>query len=151
MTSNGINGTWNTTGIVASAGYGDKYFYNTVYLTGPLSNTANPNSAAFANGNGDHTAVSSNIDVRNNVFNLSGIGGTGSGNVWAVYTKSTNIGTTIMLQNNNDLRSAVTGGTNNVGFYNGTSYVTLANWQAATGLDANSISVDPLLNSNTLL
>ncbi len=39
--------------------------------------------------------------------------------------------------------------TGSVGYYNGSAYTTLANWQASTGQDANSISINPNYTSTT--
>jgi len=47
-----------------------------------------------------------------------------------------------LTSNRNDLYASGTGGF--VGLYNTVDQTTLANWQAATGQDANSISSDPL-------
>ena len=49
-----------------------------------------------------------------------------------------------IISNNNDLY--VTGNNSYTGF-NGTNRVTLADWQTATGLDANSVAFDPIYAS----
>ena len=138
---------WNLTGMFAGQGYGDKYYFNSIHLTGQLNNSSAGLSAAFANGDGNITTFGTNLDVRNNIFNLAGTS-TG-GNVWAYYSKATNLtGTT---QNYNVLRSAGTGATNNTAQLNAVNYTTLAAWQGASGVDANSIESDPLFNSGTNL
>ena len=48
INSTGTSSVWNLTGILASAGYGDRYYNNSVHLTGQLSNTASGLAAAFA-------------------------------------------------------------------------------------------------------
>ncbi|MBL7728798.1 MAG: hypothetical protein JNM68_13970, partial [Dinghuibacter sp.] len=68
ITSTGTSAVWNLTGILASAGYGDRFYHNSVHLTGQLSNTTSGLAAAFANGDGNITTVCTNIDVRNNIF-----------------------------------------------------------------------------------
>lgn len=139
INSTGTSSVWNLTGILASAGYGDRYYNNSVHLTGQLSNTASGLAAAFANGDGNVTSVCTNIDVRNNIFNLEGT--TTGGNVWAYYSAATTLaGSTL---NYNNLRCAGTGATNNIGRFNAVNYTTLLAWQTATGQEANSISVTP--------
>ncbi|MCB0518465.1 MAG: hypothetical protein KDD27_05985, partial [Saprospiraceae bacterium] len=143
ITSTGISGVWNMTGILASAGYGDKYYYNSVHLSGQLNNSSSGLSAAFANGDGNIGSACTNIDVRNNIFNVTG--SSLGGNVWAYYTTATTLaGSTLDY---NLLRCAGTGATNNTGRFNGTNYTTLAAWQAATSMDANSLDIEPIFVS----
>ena len=146
ITSNCTSAVWCATGMVASGGYGDKFYYNSVSLTGQLNNSTSGLVAAFANGDGTLSTVTSNIDVRNNIFSLTGSSGTG-GNVWAYYTAATALaGSTL---NYNDLYCAGTGATNNVGRFNGISYSTLGAWQTATSQEANSINRNPNFTSTT--
>jgi len=145
INSSSTSTTWNTTGILASAGYGDRYYHNTVNMSGQLSNSTSGLSAAFANGNPSVTAICNNIDVRNNIFNVSG--STSGGNVWAYYTQATNF--TGATENYNLLRAAATGTTNNTGRFNATNYATLALWQAATGISANDTDIAPVFTSAT--
>ncbi|MBL7915476.1 MAG: hypothetical protein JNL49_10570, partial [Bacteroidia bacterium] len=145
ITSTGISSVWNLTGILASAGYGDKFYHNTVHLTGQLNNSSSGLSAAFANGDGNVSTVCTNIDVRNNIFNVEG--SSLGGNVWAYYSAATTLaGSTL---NYNNLRCAGTGATNNVGRFNAVNYTSLAAWQTATGQEANSVSIAPVFTSNT--
>jgi hypothetical protein len=147
ITSTGTSGIWNTTGILASAGYGDKYYYNTVNMTGQVANSSAGRVAAFANGDENINTVCTNIDVRNNIFSLTGSSGTPGGNFWAYYTTATTLsGSTL---NHNDLHCNGTNATNNVGRFNATNYATLAAWQAATSQDANSVSIAPVFTSDT--
>ncbi|NOT52607.1 MAG: fibronectin type III domain-containing protein [Chitinophagaceae bacterium] len=149
ITSTGVSSVWNTTGILASAGYGDRFYYNSVHLTGQLANSSSGLAAAFANGDGNITSVCTNIDVRNNSFSLTGSSAVAGGNFWAYYSAATTVaGSTL---NYNDLYCNGTNATNNVGRFNATNHANLAAWQAATGQEANSISVDPLYNSITNL
>lgn len=149
INSTGTSGVWNVTGILASAGYGDKFYYNSVHLTGQVANSSSGFVAAFANGDGNVTSVGTNIDVRNNIFSLTGSSATAGGNFWAYYTAATTLTGSVL--NYNDLYCNGTGATNNVGRFNGTNYATLAAWQTATTQDANSIAVDPQYNSTTNL
>ncbi|MGB4937274.1 MAG: T9SS type A sorting domain-containing protein [Ferruginibacter sp.] len=149
INSTGISAVWNTTGILASAGYGDKFYYNSVHLSGQVANSASGLAAAFANGDGNITTVCTNIDVRNNSFSLTGSSATAGGNFWAYYTAATTLaGSTI---NYNDLYCNGTGAANNVGRFNSVNYATLAAWQGGTGQSANGISADPLYNSTSNL
>ena len=144
LTSTSTSTTWNTTGILANSGYGDRYYFNTVNLGGQLDN-ATGSVAAFANGNGTSIAYNSAIDVRDNIFSVTG--STASSNVYAYYSKAPNFNG--VTQNNNLLYANATGSVNYVGSFNALNYATLAAWQTASGVDANSISADPLINSNT--
>lgn len=60
-----------------------------------------------------------------------------------------NNGTTLAASNYNIFYN-LTGGSSAM-YYAGTGYATLAAWTAGTGLDANSITTNPLLNSNGTL
>ncbi|MFY7884646.1 MAG: beta strand repeat-containing protein, partial [Dolichospermum sp.] len=51
ITSTSTSTTWALTGIIASTGYNDHYYYNSVSLTGQLNNSSSGLSAAFALGN----------------------------------------------------------------------------------------------------
>lgn len=144
INSTGTSSVWNLTGILASAGYGDRILYNSVHLTGQLANSASGLAAAFANGDANITSVGSNIEVRNNSFSITGSSAVAGGNFWAYYTGATTLTGSVL--NNNDLYCNGTNVTNNVGRFNSANSTTLAAWQAATGQDANSIAVDPAYN-----
>ncbi|MBL8002702.1 MAG: hypothetical protein JNL05_12150, partial [Flavobacteriales bacterium] len=147
ITSTGTSAVWNSTGILAGAGYGDRFYHNSVSLTGQLANSTSGLVACFANGDGNITAAGTNIDVRNNIFSLTGTNGNAGGNWWAFYSRATSLaGSTV---NYNVLHCAGTGATNNVGFLNSTSYATLPTWQAASTQDANSVVTAPVFNSTT--
>jgi hypothetical protein len=149
INSTGTSSVWNMTGILASAGYGDKIYYNSVHLTGQLANSSSGLVAAFANGDGNITSVGTNIEVQNNSFSLTGSSAIAGGNFWAHYTAATTLTGSIL--NYNDLYCAGTNATNNVGRFNSVNSTTLAAWQTATGQEANSLAVDPLYNSTTNL
>ncbi|MFY7885339.1 MAG: BNR-repeat neuraminidase N-terminal domain-containing protein, partial [Dolichospermum sp.] len=149
ITSTGTSAVWNTTGILASAGYGDKIYFNSVSLTGQVANSSSGLVAAFANGDGNITSNGSNIEVINNIFSLTGSSGIAGGNFWAYYTSATTLaGSTL---NYNTLYCNGTNATNNVGRYNSSNSATLTAWQTSTSQEANSISSDPLFNSSTNL
>jgi hypothetical protein len=115
----GIYQTYNTAG--------STYYFNSIYLSGT---TASGSSSACYYSNG----VNSARTVENNIFYNARSGG---GVLhYAMYVSSK----TGLTSNYNDLYSA-----SDVGNVAGTSYITLANWQAAgaSGQDANSVSGDP--------
>ncbi|MFY7883596.1 MAG: hypothetical protein ACOVOV_01985, partial [Dolichospermum sp.] len=147
ITTSSTSTTWTLTGICASSGYGDAYYYNSISLSGQLNNSSAGLSAAFAIGDGNTTTACTNPIVMNNAFSITGT--SLGGNVWAYYTRLTTF--TGVTSNYNLMYAAATGGTSHVGFMNSTSYTSLANWQTAVSADANSISVLPLFNSSTIL
>ncbi|MBC7384306.1 MAG: T9SS type A sorting domain-containing protein [Bacteroidia bacterium] len=148
ITSTGTATDWNLTGILASQGYGDKFYYNSVNLAGQVNNSSSGLSASFANGNGSLTTPGTNVDIRNNIFSLTGT--SLGGPVYAYYSKATSFsGST---QNNNILYAAGTGAsTYTLGYFNSTAYTTLSAWQTATGVEANSLAVNPQYNNATVL
>ncbi|MBS4042388.1 MAG: hypothetical protein KGZ59_01050, partial [Chitinophagaceae bacterium] len=149
LTSSGNSGTWGMTGILASAGYGDKIYFNSVHLTGQLANATGGFVAAFANGDGTITTVGTNIDVRNNIFSVTGSNAGSSGNFWAFYTKATTLTGSTINYNNLYCNGTGTSLTNNVGYFNSISYPTLTGWRTATGQSANDLAVDPQFTSTT--
>ena len=150
INSTTASATWNTVGINLSGGYGDQIVYNTVYLSGQLSAAGGTaGSAAFANGNPSVTNVSTNIDMRNNIFSIvGGTGGTASTPLYAHYEQATTVaGSTL---NNNDLYvTAGATGLAAIGHLGTSDYATLALWRTATSQEANSVSVDPQFAQTT--
>jgi hypothetical protein len=85
------------------------------------------------------TSTPSSIELVNNIFaNL--------GNGAAIYINAT---TTLPMVTWGDYNDLFTNGSN-IG-YAGTNQSNLAAWQAATGLDSNSVSVNPMFLSNNFL
>jgi len=80
-----------------------------------------------------------NIDVQNNIF-MSQAGG------YAAYltTNAVNL-PYLSMMNYNNLYSPM----GSVGYLGNTAYTTLADWQTASGFDANSVSMDPVFTSAT--
>ncbi|MES2689783.1 MAG: hypothetical protein V4658_05230, partial [Bacteroidota bacterium] len=154
LSSTSTNFTFNTAGINLSDGYGDKVYYNTVSLTDQLSNGNGP-SAAFSNGYGaipgNSPTYGNNIDVRNNIFYVTGTAGTtGTKKLYAHFSKAPNTSGSIL--NNNFLYVNVPSPA--VGFTGGLNaidYATLAAWQGVTGMEANSSAANPLLNTSSIL
>ncbi|MCB2409409.1 proprotein convertase P-domain-containing protein [Hymenobacter lucidus] len=144
INSSATSSTWNTVGINNGGGYGDKYYYNTVYLSGQLSAASGTaGSAAFANGNPSVTTFAANIDVRNNIFSIIGAtAGTATTPLYAHYTQATTYaGSTL---DNNDLYVVPgTTGAARIGRLNAVDAADLAAWRTATTQEANSVSADP--------
>jgi parallel beta-helix repeat protein len=108
-------------GIRAYSGSNNEYYHNSVL-----------NSTHY----GIYHYAGTGTIIENNIFYQAG-----SGSIYAFY----NSGTTLpVISDYNDLYAPSA----NVGYYSG-AQATLADWQAATGLDANSISADPLFVSMT--
>ena len=141
LNSTATSASWNTSGINNNGGFGDQYYFNTVYLTGQLSN-GSAGSAAFSNGNGITSTAATNIDVRNNIFSIVGGTGLAATPLYAHYTTlTTYAGSTL---NNNDLFVTVgAAGLARIGRIGTTDATTLADWRTATGQEASSLSVDP--------
>jgi hypothetical protein len=148
LNSTATSSSWNTSGISNNGGYGDKYYFNTVHLTGTLSGSTG-GSACFANGNGLTSTNADAIDVSNNIFSMQG-SSTAAAPLYAHYTTRTSYsGSTL---NYNSLYATAGGSaTAHVGRFNATNYTTFANWQGAFSQEANSIGSNPNLNSSTNL
>lgn len=111
-------------GIRNYASTDNKILHNSVYLNSDYGST----------NYGSYFYNSSNCVVKNNIFYN---GGSGSTSKYAIYISGTL--TTYPIDGDyNDLYSP----NSSVGYYSGAK-TTLADWQTATLLDANSISVDP--------
>ncbi len=129
----GVADTDNGYGIVIALGGGYKIYHNTVSLS--TNQVAAGSITAAINVLVGVTTVGG-IDLRDNVFADTETIGTR----YAIYSGApANVFSNI---NYNDYFAQ------NVGFL-GSARATLANWQTATGQDANSLSVDPLLVSTT--
>ncbi|MDH7515085.1 MAG: BNR-repeat neuraminidase N-terminal domain-containing protein [Bacteroidota bacterium] len=116
-----------------------KIYYNSVYLAGTFTNYSTSAACCIYN-----TSVT-NVDMRNNVFrnSITGPSGTYSYAIWAPASNYL-----FSVINNNDYY--VSGANGVLGFY-GSDKTTLAAWQAASGQDNASVSVDPVFVSTTNL
>jgi hypothetical protein len=76
-----------------------------------------------------------------NIFWNARSNASGTGKNYAISLAGTAVNPAGLTSNFNDLFASGTGGF--VGLFNGLDQTTLANWQTATGQDANSISVNP--------
>ncbi len=127
-------------GIIAGGGTGSitQIYYNSVAMTGARGAATFP-SYGLAINSGNPI-----VDVKNNIFYNTQTS-TSTAKMYAIANASSSF--TNMTSNYNDLYVTGTNGfvgqTGGLGTA-GTDQATLANWQAATGGDANSISADPL-------
>jgi hypothetical protein len=110
--------------------------FNSVYIGGACTEYSS-NSNAFNNGNG-----ASVYNLKNNVFFNDRINIGGSGVHYAINMG----GASSFVANYNEY--FVNGASSYLGYYNGTDITTLAAWRTATGQDANSISVNPLISTS---
>lgn len=139
LTSTANSSYFNTIGLNTENGYGDKFYFNTVNLTGQMG-TSTGMSAAFANGNELNVAVASAVNVRNNIFIMAG-SSTGAAKLYATTFYTTGAVTSSTLNYNNLVASVTGAGTGYIGGTGTTStYSTLAAWKTATGQEANSQS-----------
>jgi hypothetical protein len=109
--------------------------FNSIYLAGAVSGASS--SASY------NRAIASVTSLRDNILVNARTGGTGFH-----YAIKTTTPLTSLTSNFNDIYN--TGGTGNIFGNDGTAdRANLAAWQAATSLDTNSISADPLFISAT--
>ncbi|TCJ16550.1 hypothetical protein EPD60_07340 [Flaviaesturariibacter flavus] len=148
LTSAGTSASWNTSGINNNGGYGDKYYFNTVYLSGQLSGSGGTaGSAAFSNGNGITSTSADAIEVVNNIFYVNATS-VAAAPLYAHYTTRANYTGSVI--NYNDLVSIATGpATAHIG-YIGANRTTLALWRTNTAQEANSVSIQPFFTNNAL-
>ncbi len=133
-------------GIFLGGGIGSttQVYFNSVSMTGTFTGGSSP---SYALAIGESNPI---IDVRNNIlFNTQA---TGTGISYAIGTASTTFSN---LTSNHNVLFVNTGTLFGLGktggLYStsGTSGTTLANWQATTGKDANSVAANPLFFSLT--
>src|SRR6185503_5386610 len=111
------------------------YYFNSVYISGS-GVVSSSNTFAF---NG--SALTSTRNYQDNIFWNARSNASGAGKNYAISIAGTAPNPAGLTTNFNDLFANGTGGF--VGLFNATDQTTLANWQAATGQDAISISADP--------
>lgn len=131
-------------GIKIDGGTGHQIYHNSVNLYG--TSTATNAAANFSAALLVSSSSATGMNIRNNVFSNSRVSFTGS-KAFAIYIAGTTLptGTTI---NYNDYYAS---GTQAVLGYLNADRPTLTDWQAITTQDANSVSLDPVFNSNTVL
>jgi hypothetical protein len=146
--SSATSSTWNVSGINTNSGYNDKFYNNTVYLTGQMNASGSGPSAAFCNGNASNLTFSTNIDVKNNIFHINATS-PGAATFYSHFTLNTS--NTGLSLNNNDLICVAAGSaTAKIGRINAVDYATLALWQGAGAANegAASINIAPVYLSD---
>jgi hypothetical protein len=111
------------------------YYFNSVYIGG-AGVASSSNTFAF---NG--SALTSTRNYVDNIFFNARSNASGAGKNYAISLAGTAPNPAGLTSNYNVLRATGTGGF--TGLFNAVDQTTLANWQTATGQDANSISSDP--------
>ncbi|RYY90373.1 MAG: hypothetical protein EOO15_02805 [Chitinophagaceae bacterium] len=118
-------------GIAETGGSANFFYHNTIYIGGTAL-SGGRSSYAFSS-----TPTTGTRDIRNNIFVTTRSGG--SNHHYAVRVGGTAASPAGLTLNNNIYSSQVT----DLGFFNGNTYNSLAGWQAAVGLDANSFNAVP--------
>ncbi|MFA6541614.1 MAG: T9SS type A sorting domain-containing protein [Bacteroidota bacterium] len=133
--------TSNTGILVTGSTGGLNFYYNSVNLFGNSDNASKTTqSAAMCFG----SAISTGIDMRNNAFSNSIVNNLNSNaKSYAIYSLIS--GSAFTASDYNNYFASGTQGTLGPGM------TTLAQWQSATGKDANSLNVDPLFVSDSNL
>ncbi len=136
---------WGVSGINCNGGYGDKFYFNSIYLSGSLVASSGAPSAIFSNGNGSTSVTTSKITLKNNAFYMAG---TISGNLYVHYTTlGSYSGSSLTF---NDLYINVSfPATGYIGYFASTNQTTLSDWQSATSQDLGSLNGDPQFTSTT--
>ena len=118
-------------------------------MFGTINTTGGP-AAAFSNGNAANTVASTNIDLRDNVFELAAAASTSAtAPVYGHYATATVYTGSTLNYNDYFVTDAAAAAEAFVGFFNSTADATLANWKTATGQEANSLSSDPKFNNTS--
>ena len=135
-----INGIYN--GATTNASYSNSFYHNSIYIGGDAVSGVTSNTFAF-----NSTVVNNTTNIQNNILFNARSGGT-SGKHYAISVAGTTPLPTGVTSNSNILYApGTTGG--NIGLYNGASQTTIGDWQAVSGLDALSASVDPIFVNST--
>ncbi len=116
-----------------------KIYYNSVYLSGKISNptsTSDASAALFI------WSSASQIDIRNNIFINSIENTTGVSKAYAVYSEAPGSSFTAL-----DYNDYLVSGNEGIFGYLTSDKTSLAAWKSAIGKDVNSISADPDFNS----
>jgi hypothetical protein len=124
------------TGVQASS-----YYDNSVYVGGSGVASSSNTYCLLS------TTITSTRNYKDNIFFNARSNGVGVIANFAIAVGGTTPNPTGLTSNYNDLLATGSGGV--VGLFNGVQDATLADWQTATGQDANSLSVDPLFVNPT--
>lgn len=123
-----MNGNGTLYGIYNTGSDNVGYYYNTVTLDDPNATTTSDAYCFY------QTTAAAGIDLKNNLFSMTRAG---NGDKFCMYFATST--TTFTSDYNGFYRNAAN---SHVGF-NGANQTTLANWQAATTQDGNSVSANP--------
>ena len=130
----GFNNSGTQYGFYNSSSDSVSYYYNSVLLDGPATTSTTYDTRGFY-----QTTQATGLEYKNNIVYISRAA---VGENHAIYM---NTASTDFVSNNNNFYVATTSGMlNNVGYYNGSQYAALTDWQTGTGHDMNSYSVDPM-------
>lgn len=129
-----ITGEGNVTGITDNGSNNIWFFHNTVSLDGnaPAATATNFTRGFY------QTTDAAGIRFINNIISITR-GGASTKHVIYMNTPTSDI-----LSNNNDFFIDAPAGVNAVGYVNANDYTILADWQAASGKDMNSVSNNPI-------
>ena len=128
-----ITGSGDVYGIYNTSSDNVWYYHNTVVLDGtPATSSATSIVRGFY-----QTTLAGGIEFKNNNISISR---SGLATKYCMYFNTT---TSTIASNNNNFFITSTTGANNIGFLT-SARITLADWQAASLQDANSITEDPL-------
>ncbi|ANE53181.1 gliding motility-associated C-terminal domain-containing protein [Flavisolibacter tropicus] len=127
-----INGQGNLFGVYNNGSSNVSFYHNTISLDNPTSYSQKLTCGFY------HTSASPEVYFKNNQVSILR-GGTGS--KYGAYMAETTITGDSLDYNNYYMGSNPTYA---IGFYNGTTYNTLATWSAAAKIDVHSLSVNPL-------
>jgi gliding motility-associated-like protein len=132
-----VTGQGSQYGIYLNASDYTRIYHNTISLDDA---TSYHTSTYITRGFYMTTTAAAGVEFKNNIVTVKR---SGSGQRYAVYLVST---TSTAVLDYNDYYVPGDPATGAIG-YRGAAYATLAAWQAGTGLDANSISADPIFPS----
>jgi hypothetical protein len=119
----------------------NSYYDNSVYIGGS-GVASSSNTYAFNSG-----TITTTRKFQDNIFWNARSNASGAGKNYAIAVGGTAANPAGLTSNFNDLGATGTGGV--LGVFNAVDQATLANWRTATGLDASSISADPLFANAT--
>jgi len=136
---NSITGGYLIRGIRDVALATSSYYFNSVYIGGTGVVAASNTHAFFSD------VVTNTRNYQDNIFANVRSNASGNGKNYAIAVGGTTPNPAGLTSNFNDLYAPGTGGF--VGLFNAVDQTTLADWQAATGQDANSIPGDPLFTA----
>ncbi len=144
----GIN-SQNPYGILIFSGGNMHIYHNSINLSGnTLSSSANVISSCIAIWGNGSTNVVTGIDIRDNILknSMQPSSGTPASKTYAIVT---NTPTCFSALDYNDYY--IDGIGPNIGMINGTDQPTLVGWQAVTGMDRNTLTIDPAFTAPSYL